>query len=143
MISVWIFTVSELDSDHWVLLSLCHSSEKQNNARGKKWACEIQLNGLRDVVYLSIFCWSFLPREPSSLRYCKSIKATTMKSGWYIVPPKMILFAYAAWDDDVIWRRNYVIISKQRSFCFHHLEFLDFSNTSEIYQKWLKSNQKQ
>ena len=51
---------------------------------------------------------------------------------------------YATWDDDIIWRGNYIMISEEPPSWILHLGFLYFHRgTWENHQKWLKSNQNQ
>ena len=60
-----------------------------------------------------------------------------------IVCPKIYLLAYVTFNNNVISRDNYVMMSKQPPSWIHHLGFQFFSKMSENRQKLLKSTEKQ
>ena len=54
----------------------------------------------------------FIFSDPVPLRTSRIFKQSTMKLGGYIVCPKIFRLIYATWNNDVISRKNYVMISK-------------------------------
>ena len=76
-------------------------------------------------------------------RNFQNIEEITMKLRGYIVRPKIYLLIWIMWDDDVILRDNYVIVSKRWQSWVRYLGFQNFSKTSENRKNLLKSAKQQ